>query len=113
MLFHAADERPEAMVASPGVVGVPATPLCPAMDEVENGDIVWSHGFIVLAMEDGWLVDAAAPGAVETEAVIIRLVGARVSGGAFGPIDAGGGLNTAANAAPAVAAAVASAGRGG
>ena len=102
------------MVASPGVVRVPATPLCPAMDEVENGDIVWSNaGFIVLAMEEGWLVDAAAPGAVQTEAAIIRLVGAGVSGGAFGPIDAGGGLNTAANAAPAVAAAVASAGRGG
>ena len=58
-------------------------------------------------------MDAAAPGVVETNAAVIRLVGAGVPGDAFGPTDAVGGLNAAANAATAVTFAVAVTGRGG
>ena len=75
----------------------------------------WSSRVVELAccVSHGkkWLVDADAPGVVETEAAVMRLIGAGVSGGAFGPIDAGGGLNAATNAAAAVAAAVTSTGR--
>ena len=53
------------------------------------------------------------PGVVEAEAAVIRLVGAGVLGNASWLFDSSGGLNVAANAAAAVTADVAFAGRGG